>query len=665
MLRLILRLPVLLLACLLHLCVHAQEHTLLQYALSKPVSKADSSRIIASIRNSQQFEYQQLDTAIALVDRALAESRSLNFTYGIGTAYIAYSVYATTAGKYRESDSFLQKAYPYCVQTAAALSDNRLLVHWYDIASNRAAYTGEYNKSVSLACAALNLLNQRPNDTSLITARIRAYNAIGSMLQYLRQPKQAFYYLDKGIALAQAHNDKQNLAQLYVNYGSAYNVLKQWPEARACFAKAIPLAQEGNNTFVLQVAYLTEAGMYIDSKDYDNAITSLNRAMAQSDKTNPFMAKVTPKLLLGQVYLARKEYARSITYAASALAIAKQMHAIQNITDAHGLLADAYHATGQWEKAYTHQFTYTRLLDSIRNAATIANVNQLEVKSRIAEKDIELARRQLALNQKETALREKNFWIAGVLACLLLLSALLFSIRRNYRSRQKLQESAREVDQLKAMMDGAEQERKRIAAELHDGVVSQLWGLKLNLATSIDRQQDGDTGTEDLKQNLAYLDDAMNDLRATAHNLSPEMAVQAGLVNALAGFCNRMNNQGRTDVLFQVYGQPGPTHKQAALSIFRAVQELVQNALKHAAAGTILVQLNYGEDMLGITVQDDGRGFDTTAVQAGMGLRNVQERVSTLHASMDLQSSDQGTSVYMEFKNNDITDTRTADEHDH
>ncbi len=631
--------------------VQGQEHTLLRYARSHPVSEADSARIIGLIKASQAFEYKHLDTAIAMVDKAMRQSRELNFTYGIGNAYIAYSVYATTAGQYRQSDSLLEQAYPYCVETALPGNNNRLLIHWYQIASTQAAYSGAYDKSVNLACTALQLLNQRPDDTTFNDARIKAYNAIGSMMQYMRQPERAFYFLDKGIALATTRNDHFNLAQLYVNYGSACNLLKQWPRAKDYLSKAITLAKADDNTFVLQVAYLTQAGMYIDMGEQDNAINSLKLATGVSDKTNPFMAKATPERLLAQVYFDRKDYHKSISHALTALAIAEKMQSPQNISNAHALLADAYHATGQWEKAYTHQFAYTHMLDSLRNTATLANINQLEIKSRVAEKDIELAKQQLSLNRKESALREKNFWIAGISAGLLLLAALLLSIRRNFRNRQQLQESTREVERLKARMDGAEQERQRIATELHDGVVSQLWGLKLNLSSAIGRQEaDSSLQPGELRQSLDDLDDAMQELRATAHNLSPEMALQAGLIDALSGFCSKMNHRGHTDVVFQVYGQLQPTDKHAALSIFRNVQELVLNALKHAQAATILVQLNCEEDILGVTVQDDGNGFDPAAAVKGMGLQNVTERIHAFNASIDLQSGARGTSIYMEFK---------------
>ena len=642
---------------LLYIPVSGQENILLQYANTHPVSKSDSAAIIQLIHNSQKYEYKDMDTTLTLVDEAMRISRERNFTYGIGNAYIAYSVYASTQGLYDKSDSLLKKAYPYCVRSAASQTDIRLLVLWYETASIDAAYRGQYSKSVSLTCAAMNLINQRPGDTTLIKARTRNYNAIGSMLLHLGQPKQAIYYLDKGLALATTRKDTYNLAQLHVNYGSALGNMKQTALAEDYFQKAITLCKESGNTFTQQVAYLAMATMYRDLKKNDTAIACLKLAINLSDKTNPYMAKITPYLLLGEIYFDEKDYLQSIRYGESALGLAEILQSSQQIMDAHALLANAYSATGQWQQAYKHQLANTQLRDSVRSATTMANIGQLEIKSRVAEKDMELARQQLSLTQKESALKEKNFWIAGVLAGALLLIALLFFARRNYRNKQRLLESNQEIDRLKATMDGAEQERKRIAVELHDGIVSQLWGLKLNLTTAINKQQEARLVLPgDFKQSLEYLDDAMNDLRHTAHNLSPEMTIQSGLAKALSDFCHKMNNQSATDVLFQIYGDVRPTDKNAALSIYRAVQELVQNALKHASATAVLVQLNCEADITGITVQDDGQGFDqsTRKGENGMGLQNVKDRILALKGTMDIQSNENGTSIYMEFKNKDI-----------
>lgn len=650
-------------AVMLALCfpVFSQEHILLRYSNTEPVSKADSVAIMELIRKSRKFEYTNIDTAIIMVNEALQLSMKLKFGYGIGHAYITYSMYTTTQGHYHESNLLLKKAYPYCINQAGLNYDTRLLALWYGVSSYQAAYDGEYQQSANLAFAGLNLMNQRPDDTTLITQRTKAYNTIGSILQHLNQPQQAFYYLDKGLTLAMQQNDTLSLAQLYVNYGNASSLTNQWAQATRYYHKAIALCKEHNYLFVQQIAYLSIASMYRNTGQYDSAITYLKTAISLSDKTNPYLSKITPYQILGEVYINQKEYTNAIQYGKMALSLSEQLNTPQNIAVAHGLLAAGYGGTKQWEKAYMHQAAYTRLLDSVRGAGTLANINQLEVKSRVAEKDMLLTRQQLSLNQKESALREKNFWIAGALTCTLLLVAFLFSVRRNYSNKQKLQERTKEIDRLKATMDGAEQERKRIAVELHDGIVSQLWGLKLNLTTTINKQQEaGSLLPADFKESLSYLDDTMNDLRYTAHNLSPEMALQSGLPKALADFCHKMNNQGDTDVHFQIYGQARPTDKNAALSIFRAVQELVQNALKHAKAATILVQLNCEEDITGVTVQDDGQGFDITnrKLKTGMGLHSVTERIQTLKGDIDIQSNEAGTSIYMEFKNKNIEDIK-------
>ncbi len=181
------------LAFLLCQSVSGQENVLLRYGNTQPVSKADSVAIMQLIEDSRKFEYKNIDTAILLVEQALRLSQQLKFNYGIGSAYITYSIYTTTQGRYRESNLLLRKAYPYCAHPAGLAPDPRLLTLWYAVASYQAAYDGAYHKSANLAFAGLMLMNKSPDDTSLTRQRIKAYNTIGSIMQHLDQPTQAFF----------------------------------------------------------------------------------------------------------------------------------------------------------------------------------------------------------------------------------------------------------------------------------------------------------------------------------------------------------------------------------------------------------------------------------------------------------------------------------------
>lgn len=620
-------------------------------AVMPPVNSEDSAAIIRTLARSEKFQYTEPGKAWAMVDSAMDRSRSKDFGYGIGNAYIAYAIYSMNKGDYYAADSLLKLAYPYCYLSGIYGKSNMLLCLWYENAGHLKAYKGEHHLSVAYAYRALKVLSEYPTDTVQKSARIRIYNAVGSMLQYTGQPDKAIRYLSQGATMALAAKDTNNLAQIYVNLGSALNRKKEMARAGQYFRKAIKLSSGTNNTYVLQVAHLGMAIVSMDMKQYDTSISYSEKALLISDKTNPFMSKVTPYVLMSKAYVRKGNYLRAESYAKKVLELAKQIGSSYNIREAHGVLADAYNGLSLWEQAYEHQFIYTQLNDSILNATNLMNINRLEVKHRVAEKDRNLAQQHMAILKQQNELKEKNFWIGGISAGMLLSGILLISLRRNHRNKQRILAGEAEIDRLTAIMEGEEKERARIAAELHDGVMSQLLAVKLNLTNTLQQGTGRLLEQGDFRQSLFCLQEAMQELRSTAHNLAPAPLREGGLMAALQDFCERMNQgDSFTAISFQHYGDNLPTNNALSLSIFRIVQELVQNAVKHAAAQQILVQVNTAEDLLGITVQDDGRGFDTKETGHGMGLSAIKERVKAFDGYMEISSGLEGTSIYLEFK---------------
>lgn len=650
--------PLFLLRCLLLsllITVCATFNTVAQEkgvrAVMPPVNTKDSAAIIGTLAKSEKFQYTDPGKAWAMVDSAMDRSKARDFGYGIGNSYIAYAIYTMNKGDYHAADSLLKLAYPYCYLSGIYARSNMLLCLWYENAGHLKAYKGEYYLSVAYAYRALKVLSQYPADTVQKAARIRIYNAIGSMLQYTGQPDKAIRYLSQGATMALAANDTDNLAQIYVNLGGALNRKKELDRSEQYFRKAINLSSATNNTYVLQVAHLGMAIVSMDQKKFDTSISYSRKALAVSDKTNPFMSKVTPYLLMSKAYLRKGNYLRAESYAKAALELAKQIGSSYNIREAHGVLANAYNGLSRWEQAYEHQFIYTKLNDSILNADNLMSINRLEVKHRVAEKDRQLVQQQLAISKQQNALKEKNFWIGGISVGMLLFGAFFITLRRNYRNKQKILAGEAEIGRLTAIMEGEEKERARIAVELHDGVMSQLLAVKLNLTTTLQQGTGRLLEQGDFRQSLFCLQEAMQELRSTAHNLAPALLRKGGLIVALQDFCERMNQgDSFTGISFQHYGDNIPTNNALSLSIFRIVQELVQNAVKHAAAQHILVQVNTAEDLLGITVQDDGHGFITEETSQGMGLTAIKERVKAFDGHMDISSSLEGTSIYLEFK---------------
>jgi two-component system, NarL family, sensor kinase len=156
------------------------------------------------------------------------------------------------------------------------------------------------------------------------------------------------------------------------------------------------------------------------------------------------------------------------------------------------------------------------------------------------------------------------------------------------------------------------------------------------------------------ERSMDMLDSSIKEMRRVAHNMMPEALVKFGLDIALEDFCNDINQSGALKVTYQSIGLENTVIDQTtAITIYRIIQELINNTMKHAAAKSAIVQVTKTDGSISITVEDDGKGFDPAIlkVEKGIGWSNIQSRVEYLKGKLDVQSeAGKGTSVLIELK---------------
>lgn len=240
----------------------------------------------------------------------------------------------------------------------------------------------------------------------------------------------------------------------------------------------------------------------------------------------------------------------------------------------------------------------------------------------------------------------QTWWFGLFIAASVILLLVLFV--KNYL-RTKLQKQKVEMEKELAV----EQERIRMARELHDGLGSMLSGIKHSFSAIkndvvLNKEQENK-----FDYTIGKLDDSIKDLRAVSHSMFSAELLQEGLVAAIKNYCNATSVTAKINIAFEcIMEQPAVLTGEQAFHIFRVVQELVQNIVKHSGAAQAMVQLSHNNGMLALTVEDSGTGFDTKREyeKDGIGLRNVEARVKMLHGKTDVRSvPGKGTSILVEI----------------
>ena len=274
---------------------------------------------------------------------------------------------------------------------------------------------------------------------------------------------------------------------------------------------------------------------------------------------------------------------------------------------------------------------------------------EIQIERLKADKELQ----QLSIRQKNTL----NYILIGSAFTLLIISLLTF---RNYKQKQKIQEQRiselekeKQLTATEAVLKGEEQERTRLAKDLHDGLGGMLSGIKYSLNTMKGNLIMTPDNSQAFERSMDMLDSSIKEMRRVAHNMMPEALVKFGLDTALKDLCNDVNQSGALQVNYLSIGMENAAIEQTtAITIYRIVQELINNTMKHAAAKTAILQVAKSDSHLSVTVEDDGKGFDKTVLNQakGIGWSNIQNRVEFLKGTLDVQSEkEKGTSVHIEL----------------
>src|SRR5690606_33599758 len=304
----------------------------------------------------------------------------------------------------------------------------------------------------------------------------------------------------------------------------------------------------------------------------------------------------------------------------------------------------------QWQKQAS------TLSDSLQQANLLEKMNELEIVHTTAEKQRTIDK--LNLEKIEAALenRDKNFKITVLAVTLVLLLIISLLIYRNYSKQRKLNQqiqinheqqllqiqNERRLEASQSILQGEEQERHRIAQDLHDSMGGMLASIRMQLS------KDLLPSTEKQHTIVQQLDQAIVEMRRISRNLMPETLKNLGLETALRELCESMANKN-LKVQFEAYNLSRSIPFETELALYRITQECISNTLKHAHATLVIVQISQYGNRLNLTIEDDGRGFEKSKTTYGLGIKNIKNRVSLINGTLEMATSQgEGTTINIE-----------------
>ncbi len=411
-----------------------------------------------------------------------------------------------------------------------------------------------------------------------------------------------------------------------------------------------------DDSLLLSEIYLTRIKGLLYRQDVESASTLLSENL--NLYTLPDSTTYWPKveLLLAKIDLLNQNYVEALNHLSQAENTVKHLPLSKLHQSILSLKKHAYSLNSVYDSAYLYAEKESQLKDSLKNRVRMETVSTLSEKYKSKEKStaikvLEIEKRYA--NDRNDQQR-RALYVLGIL--LLLLSSLIYATIRFYKkqmeankiitmqneqlSKQKISSLEGEIKLkgMHSMIEGQESERERISKDLHDSLGGLLSTIKLKLDhIPIDETNIPALAKQKNVQDL--LDSAVNEVRSISSNLQPVALKNLGLVAAVSDLVSRYRDEIYPEIEFQHYDVPNPMHNMVALSIYRIIQELLNNTIKHGEASEIDLQLRGENGMLVLQYEDDGKGFDLESLkERGMGLENITSRVNYLKGDMSIDA---------------------------
>ena len=516
----------------------------------------------------------------------------------------------------------------------------------------------EFDKAISYyqwALAVVDSMEQsgRYSQKDIDDALSTTYGSIANAYNLQDKAHLAIHYYQLALPIFEKYNWLESQAILYHNIGELYFLMGNMQETERNYLMGLQKAEQSKDSLMVAISQKGLLRLYVTQSNYDKAqktadkcysyyyahrteevedypvvLASMVRMNLMEGHENIVSAKTYAQEALSLADSLQFETQSDVYAAAAELAVAERQwqralgYALQTIrpdslatgadANCYQLLAEIYTELGQKEKAREY---IQKMHDVMTRYATDhyqSGLSQMEVLYETRQKEA-----QIAALDKERGL---YLWLLAAAIGLIALLAVLFIYRHLAHRRQKALLAA------KVALETETKERRILARDLHDGLGGMLSLLRLKL--------EGNSGDS----SLALLDAIHTELRRTAHHLMPEELLKKGLVSALHDFAISVPN-----AQFQAIGNIC-LDKDKELVLYRCAYELVNNALKHANASKINIQLMQDNKEVTLTVGDDGKGIADGA--EGMGLQNIRERIEPYKGRLDIVTANgKGTDI--------------------
>ncbi len=441
--------------------------------------------------------------------------------------------------------------------------------------------------------------------------RSKVYNSLGTIYEKNDDLDTALDYYKKSLDLKIKIDIQENQDVLYNNLGIVYEKKNELNKAFEQYQKSLTIKQQNGLNNSAEV-YNNMGNVMLHKKEYQKAQEYYHKSLEKAQQANQQTTQLAVLRNLIGISTTLKQYDTSVLY-----------------NSQYNALRDSL------ESSYKSAFEIRALYDEDKKRAALNESQQANL-ARIAANN-----------------RQQRTLIIALLGGLFLLTLVYSFSKRVSKQKASIDYLLKdqEIKSINTMIATQDSERKRIAKELHDNLGSKLSVVKIHFKTveeHLEQLQAEEVDNYQMANNL--LDDACEEIRTIAHDMSSGILSNFGLSQAVQDLVVSIETANQIAIEYVDYGLEDRLDGKVELNIYRIVQELVSNVLRHAKATEMTLQILRNKEGLNIMAIDNGVGFNSHRVKKGMGLQNIQTRLDDLSGTLEIDSTKgNGTTITIQI----------------
>lgn len=607
-------------------------------------AKADTTR--SDLYYKIALELQRMDPVEAqkMISQSLAIAQKINFKKGIANIYSFKSIQSSYKGDMDMMRMYSEKCigvskkanYPLGI----AKGQNGLgLFYWQTGDFSEAiknhlsalATREKFKDTVGIATSLGNLAlvyfdNQNSNEAERnallsieLAKKINKINIVISNLQLLANVYGQAGQFEKALArdaealvLCKQHNDMRGLSQVYSNMANCYTAMKQYDKGLKYQLEVLKIDEFFGDKKNISDTYMNISAVYAEQKQFKPALDWMRKGL---------------------------KYAQESKYK-------------QGEKQGWGSLSSIYEQLGDYKNALAAHRKYQSMSVDLINEKSNQQIAQMQTRFETEKKE-----QKISLLNKENTIQKLSISkqqttiaiIIGLLIVALVVAGLVYNRNKLKQKAQMQAQMLKYQDTItKAVIDAEEHERKRIGADLHDGVGQLFSAVKMNLSGLFERitlQRDEDRFLAE--NTLALVDESCKEVRLISHQMMPNSLLKSGIASDLKKFIEKIDSD-TLNIKLETTGFKDQLESNVETMLYRIIQESINNVIKHAKASQLdIILKREANEIIGV-IKDNGIGFNTQKEGGfeGIGLKNIQTRIEYLKGTINyLSVPGKGTTV--------------------